>query len=337
MTIGLGLRYRQPAVGAFTIPGVVLVGSALGHLPFEQVVGTYWLVGLVIAGLGAAGIVQRVIARLPFPIMMGMVAGVLTPFALAVVRALQDAPVLCGIAAVAFAAATVVPGVRRVPPVLAAVAAGLLAAAGLGLVDWSAFGARLAGPQLVRPVFTPIAAVELVVPLVLVVVAAQNVQGFAALRAAGYDPPVTALTTASGVGTLASALAGGHPACIAGPSTALVSSASSGPLEGRYAASVALGGLWIATGLLAPVAAALTRIVPKPLVDTLAGLALLPVLAQFFHQAFGGRHRLGALAAFLVTISGLTLARVAAPFWALIVGAAASWVFDRADSGGGPA
>jgi benzoate membrane transport protein len=92
-----------------------------------------------------------------------------------------------------------------------------------------------------------------------------------------------------------------------------------------------LGVVWIATGLLAPAATALTRIVPRALVDVLGGLALLPPMTQFFQQAFGGRFRLGALAAFLVTVSGLVLFRIAAPFWALVAGAAVALAAERAD------
>jgi len=332
LSITLGLYYRQPIVGAYTIPGVVLVGGALTHLPFEQIVGAYWFVGILIVLLGATGLVRRVIAQLPFPIMMGMVAGVLLPFALAVIRGLQQAPVLSSLPIVAFAMVTVVPGLRRIPPVLAALIAGLLGATWLGQADWAALSVELARPQFVTPSFSAAAAAELVIPLVLMVVAVQNVQGYAALRAAGYEPPLSGLTVAAGIGTLVSALAGSPPASIAGPSTAIVSAPSSGPSENRHTASMVLGVLWIVTGLLAPAAAALTRIVPRALVDVLAGLALLPALAQFFHQAFGGRFRFGALTAFLVTVSGLVLFRVSAPFWALVAGMGASMVLDRADA-----
>ncbi len=331
LSIVLSLRYRLPIVGAYTIPGVVLVGAALAHLPFDQVVGTYWLAGAVVLLLGATGVIGRVTARLPVPIMMGMVAGVLLPFVLAIVRGLQQAPLLCGVTVAAFFATAAVPVVRRVPPVLTALVAGLLTATALGQADWTAMTFTVARPQLVTPAFSAAAAAELVIPLVLMVIAVQNVQGLAVLWAAGYRPPVTGLTVAAGIGSLVSAVTGGHSACIAGPSTAIVSGPASGPPQSRYAASVVLGVVWIATGLLAPAATAITRIVPRALVDVLGGLALLPPMAQFFLQAFGGRFRLGALAAFIVAVSGLVLGRIAAPFWALVAGAAVSFSAEGSD------
>jgi len=331
LSIILSLRYRLPIVGAYTIPGVVLVGAALAHLPFDQVVGTYWIAGALVLLLGASGLIGGVTARLPIPVMMGMVAGVLMPFVLAIVRGVQQAPVLCGATVAAFVATSALRSLRRIPPVLTALVVGLVTVTVLGQADWAAATFTLARPAVVMPAFSASAALELVVPLVLMVIAVQNVQGFAALWAAGYQPPVSGLTVSVGLGGLVSAIAGGHSACLAGPSTAIVSGPASGPPRSRYAASVVLGMVWIATGLLAPAATALTRIVPRALVDVLGGLALLGPMTLFFQQAFGGRFRLGALTAFLVTVSGPMLFRIAAPFWALIAGAAVALTTERAD------
>lgn len=331
MSLILSLVYRQPIAGAHTIPAAVLVGTALTHRPFAQVVGTYWLAGLLIMLLGASGLVRRVMERLPMPIMMGMVAAVLLPFAVAIIKGLQAAPLLGAISVAAYLLAAAVPGLRRVPPVLAAIVAGLAGATWTGAANWGSLSLTLARPVWVAPEWNGAAAAELVVPLVLMVVVTQNAQGFAALRASGYRPPVTPLTVYTGAGTLAFATLGGHPACIAGPMTAIIAAPSSGQATGRYAAGVVLGVLWMITGLLAPAAATITAIVPRALVDVLGGLALLGALAQFFHQAFGSRFRIGALVAFLVTASGISLWHVAAPFWALVGGSLASAVLERGD------
>jgi benzoate membrane transport protein len=260
-----------------------------------------------------------------------MVAGVLMPFVLAIVRGVVQLPVLCGVTIAAFIATSAIPYLRRIPPVLTALVVGLVAVTVLGQADWSAATLAVARPMFVVPAFSVPAAVELVVPLVLMVIAVQNVQGFAALWAAGYQPPVSGLTVSVGLGGLVSAIAGGHSACLAGPSTAIVSGPASGPPRSRYAASVVLGIVWIATGLLAPAATALTRIVPRALIDVLGGLALLGPMTLFLQQAFGSRFRLGALTAFLVTVSGPMLFRIAAPFWALIAGIAIALTTERAD------
>jgi benzoate membrane transport protein len=84
-------------------------------------------------------------------------------------------------------------------------------------------------------------------------------------------------------------------------------------------------------GLFSPVATALSRILPGPLIDLLAGLALLEVLASCFAAAFGSNFRFGAILTFLITISGVRLLNVGAPFWGLIGGTVFSLLLDRAD------
>jgi benzoate membrane transport protein len=69
------LRYRQPLVFFWTIPGTVLIAPALSHLSFAEVVGAYLVTGLLMAALGLAGWVQRTMQAIPMPVVMGMVAG----------------------------------------------------------------------------------------------------------------------------------------------------------------------------------------------------------------------------------------------------------------------
>ena len=45
VSIAFCLAYRQPLVFFWTIPGAVLVGPALGHLSFAEVIGAYLEIG----------------------------------------------------------------------------------------------------------------------------------------------------------------------------------------------------------------------------------------------------------------------------------------------------
>src|SRR5262249_60056623 len=74
------LAYRQPLVFFWTIPGSVLVGQALGHLSFAQVIGTYIATGVLLLILGLSGWVRKGMSALPMPIVMAMVAGVFLQF-----------------------------------------------------------------------------------------------------------------------------------------------------------------------------------------------------------------------------------------------------------------
>ena len=54
----------------------MLVGPALDHLTFAEVIGAFLATGLLMMALGATGWVRRAMQAIPMPIVMGMVAGV---------------------------------------------------------------------------------------------------------------------------------------------------------------------------------------------------------------------------------------------------------------------
>ena len=53
ITMLLCWLYRQPLAFFWTIPGTVLVGPALSHLSFPEVIGAYYATGLLMLALGA--------------------------------------------------------------------------------------------------------------------------------------------------------------------------------------------------------------------------------------------------------------------------------------------
>jgi benzoate membrane transport protein len=332
LTVALSLYYRQPLVTALTIPGGVLIGTALAHLSFQEVIGAYFLTGALIMALGLTGAVKRGMEWLPMPITMAMVSGVLFPFGMGIVTSLQQTPLLSSATFVAFLAVSLVaPLARRFPPVLGAIVVGLLGTAMLGKANWHLLSFQLAEPKLFSPAFTSSAALELVIPLALTVVAVQNAQGIAILQNMGYRAPFNAVTVMSGIGSIIVAPFGSQSACLAGPMTAIVTNPRVGPRESRYAAAIVTGFLWMVFGLLSPMATAVSQILPSSLVSLLAGLALLEVLAKCFAVAFGENFRLGALVTFIITISGVRLLNIGAPFWALISGALVSLLLERQD------
>src|SRR3954465_8801284 len=82
--------YRQPLAFFWTIPGTVLVGPALGHLRWAEVIGAFLATGLLMLALGLSGWVRRAMQAVPMPIVMGMVAGVFLRFGLGLVYAMRD-------------------------------------------------------------------------------------------------------------------------------------------------------------------------------------------------------------------------------------------------------
>jgi benzoate membrane transport protein len=220
---------------------------------------------------------------------------------------------------------------RKFPPVLGAIVVGLFTTAVLGQANWETLGFAVADPVVFAPSFTIAAAVELILPLALTVIAVQNAQGIAILTNMGYQPPINAVTLMSGVGSCVVGFFGSQSACLAGPMTGIVTNPRVGPKDARYAAAIVTGLLWMLFGLFAPMATALSQILPATLIELLAGLALLEVLARCFQAAFGERFRLGALFTFIITLSGLRLFSIGAPFWGLIGGTAVSIILERAD------
>lgn len=331
-TLFLALYYRQPVPAAASIPGAILVGTALTHLRFPEVIGAYILTGILITFLGVSGAIKRGMEWLPTPIMMAMVAGVLLPFGVEIVNSLKQTPEISSITLLAFIAVSLMtPIAKRFPPVLGAIVVGLAAATLLGQANWQALNVEVARPIVFTPAFTLPAALELVVPLTLTVVAIQNAQGIGILLSAGYKPPINAFTIVSGVGSIIMGIFGGQSACIAGPMTGIISDPAAGKHEGRYAAAIVTGLLWMLFGLFSPVATGIGRILPLSLINLLAGLALLGVLVVCFSAAFSEKFRLGALFTFIITISGVTLFNIGAPFWGLVGGTAISALLEPAD------
>ena len=113
--------YRQPLVFFWTIPGAVLVGGALGHLTFPQVIGAYLGCGVLMLVLGLSGWVKRAMEAVPMPSMA------------ATFLALSRAPRLA----------------KALPPVIGAVIVGAVMAAALGRFH----GLTMGGLGLVHPNF----------------------------------------------------------------------------------------------------------------------------------------------------------------------------------------
>jgi benzoate membrane transport protein len=331
ISVGYCLGYRQPLVYFWSIPGAVLVGSALGHLTFAQVIGAYILTGLLMIALGVTGWVRRAMRAVPMPIVMAMVAGVFLSFGLDWVRAFRADVGLTGAMTIAYLAVSALPRVAaRLPPLVVAMAVGAAVIAQFGTfapaLDQTGL---LAAPVLHAPEFSWVATAELVVPLAITVLVVQNGQGFAILTAAGHDPPINSIAIACGVGSIAGALVGAVSTCLTGPVSAIISANDDRPAQ--YTAGVVVGALAIVFGLLSPLFTRLLLATPPVFIATLAGLAMLRVLQGAFTIAFQGRFALGALVTFLVTVADIAVFNIGAAFWGLVAGMGVSLMLERAD------
>ena len=331
LTLAMSWRYRMPLGFAWTIPGTVLVGPALQHLSFAEVIGAFYATSLVVLLMGLSGWVKRFMQALPMPIVMGMVAGVFLRFGLDLVRALHADVAIAGPMVIAFLLLSAHPALgRRIPPVIGALLAGALAIALLGRIDAGTLGSfTFAQPLLQAPGWSVAARVELVVPLAITVLVVQNGQGVAVLKAAGHEPPVNTIAAVCGIGAAFSAAVGAVSTCLTGPTNALLT--SSGERERHYIGALCFGAFGVLFGLMAPTFTGLMLAAPPEFIMVLGGLAMLRVLQGAFLSSFGGRFSLGALISMLVTVADISLLNIGAAFWGLLAGFVVSWLMEKGD------
>jgi benzoate membrane transport protein len=323
--------YRRPLAFFWTIPGTVLVGPALGHLRWPEVVGAFFATGLLMLVLGLTGWVRRVMDLIPMPIVMAMVAGVFLRFGTDLVRAVgADVAVAAPMVLVFLLLSARAAFGRWIPPIIGALLVGAVAVAVSGrFAPGPSTAGWIAAPVLQIPQWSLQAMVELVVPLAITVLVVQNGQGVAVLRAAGHDAPVNVITIACGAWSLLAAGVGAVSTCLTGPTNALLT--ASGERGRHYTAGLVCGLLAMAFGLLAPLFTRLMLATPPAFVAVLAGLAMLRVLQGAFVTAFGTRFTLGALITFVVTVADVTVLNIGAAFWGLVAGIVVSLLLERSD------
>ncbi len=330
LTLWFSIAYRQPLSFAWTIPGSVLLGSSLDHLTFAEVIGAFWATAILVGVIGLSGGVRKALTYTPMPIVLAMVAGIFLQFGLDVVLAFETELLLAAAMVLAYFAALLIPGVSAVcPPVVVTLIAGVVVVALTGGIESDEVVRWFGMPVIHAPEFSKQALFELVIPLAVTVLVAQNGQGFAVLMNSGHKPPVNAMTTACGVGSMVNAVFGSVSACVTGPANAVL--VSSGVPERQYTAGVLFGIMSIAFGIMAFAATWVILKLPGAFIAVLSGLALLPVLQRSFVTAFSGKFQMGALVTLLVTVSDITVWNIGAPFWGLVTGLAVSFALERND------
>ncbi|MGQ4618836.1 benzoate/H(+) symporter BenE family transporter [Nocardia sp. R7R-8] len=328
LTVAASWTYRRPLAFMWTIPGTVLVGEALTHLPWAQVVGAYLVTAALILILGLSGAVSRVMNLLPTPVVMAMVAGVFVQFGVGLIDSVTKAAV---IAAPMIAVFVFLSWSQRIGAIMPPVLGALLMGAAIVVLSGDLTAVTTGLSPVVAPVFTApefsIAAMtELVIPLAVTVIVVQNGQGIVVLEAAGHRVPITAATVFCGLWSALNAAVGAVSTCLTGPSNALLT--ASGERERQYTAGIVCGVLAIAVGLFAGISVGVVLALPAAFIAALAGLAMLAALKGAFTAAFSGVASTGALVAFLVTIAGHNFAGISAAFWGLVIGVLTARLVD---------
>lgn len=327
--LGMGLAsalpslwWRKPVMIAWSTPGAAVLAVAGAGYSMNEAVGAFIVCALLMTLAGATGWFERVMNRIPMALASALLAGVLARFGLQAFIAAQTAlPLVLLMLGTYLAAKRALP--RYAVPLTLGV--GIAFAAARGELAWSAVHFSLALPVFTMPVFSGQAVVSLALPLFVVTMASQNLPGVAAIRAAGYQLPVSKLITISGLFTLVLAPFGAFALNLSAITAAICMGreAHEDPAR-RYTAAVSCGAIYVVIGLFGAAVTGLLTAFPKELVATIAGLALLGTIGGGLAAAVRDEsHREAALITFLVTLSGVTLAGIGSAFWGVAAGAVA--------------
>jgi len=183
----------------------------------------------------------------------------------------------------------------------------------------------------VMPGFSVPVLIGVGLPLYIVTMCSQNMPGVVTLRSAGYQPPVSASLTVTGIASILLAPFGGYAFNLAAITAAICAGpeADDDP-KTRYLASATAGVLYCLVGLGGATVISLFLIAPKALVATIAGLALLSTIGNSLSHALSdSQNREAALITFMTTVSGISFFGIGSAFWALVIGLIVNQLLTR--------
>ncbi len=318
-SIILSTIYRIPVITAWSTPGAALLATSLIGVEMDQAIGSFVLCGLLILVCGLTGWFEKIQHFIPNSIANAMLAGILFQFGLAIFQSLEQDTLLVSIMIVSYVIGKPLLKNFNVPVVLAI---GVLVCWQLNLFDNKTIDLSLAMPLWTTPSFTLSTFISVTIPLFIVTMTSQNIPGAATLKAAGYQPPVSAALKVTGLATVLLAPFGGYSFNLAAITAAICCAEEvDSNRNTRYLAAIVTGCCYVIIGLFGATVVSLFLIAPKALVVTIAGLALLNTLANSLSVALSeSAEREAALITLLVTVSGISFFTIGSAFWGLLLG-----------------
>ena len=321
------LWLKKPVMVAWSTPGAAVLATAAvaGGFDMAAATGAFLVSAALVTLFGVTGWFEKLMDKVPMPIANALLAGVLARFALDGFLAFKTA-----FALVALMLLTYLVGRRfwaryAVPSVLLV---GTLYAALGGQLHLQGVQWRLTIPVFTAPVFSWSAVVSLALPLFVVTMASQNLPGVAAIRASGFQLPLSRIVTLTGVATMLLAPFGAFALNLSAITAAICMGREAHPdMARRYVAPVVCGALYCVIGIFGATVTGVLTAFPRELVAAIAGFALLGTIGAGLSSALKeDTHREAALITFLVTLSGLSLWGIGAAFWGVVAGALALFV-----------
>ncbi|GGR24889.1 benzoate/H(+) symporter BenE family transporter [Deinococcus ruber] len=315
----LCLLYRAPIILGWNTPGLALLIAEGSRFSPQDVVGALLLSALALTLIGLSGAFDTVARRLPPALASALLAGVLLPFVLRGLAAVPAAPTLTLPLLGSYLLGRALAPRWAVP---AALVAGIGAAALSGQLHFSV-PHPLGHLELIRPAFSLSAALTLALPSTVLALSAQHLPGLAILQTSGYSRvPVRPLITLTGLGALLAAPFGSITLNMGAITAAICTGPDAHPDPAkRYIAGLSCAGGYLALGLGAGGLLLLAGAFPAPLMQALAGVALLGAVLNGLDGVMKDPHwREPALLTLAVTASGFSLLGLSGAVWGLLLG-----------------
>ncbi|WP_043639299.1 benzoate/H(+) symporter BenE family transporter [Chromobacterium haemolyticum] len=325
----LSWRWKAPVITAWSTPGAALLLAALPGVPYGEAVAAFLAAAAIVTLLGVSGLFDRLMKVFPAALAAAMLAGILFRFVAELASAAGHDPLLVvSMAALFFVGRRFFP--RYALP--AAILLGLALAAAQGLFQALPAHGGDGGPLFTPPQWSWSAFFNLALPLALVALTGQFLPGMAVLSSSGYSIPARSPVSLLGAVSMLTAPFGGHGVVLAAITAAICTGPETHPdPKRRYVAGVICGALYLVLGVAGGALASLILTLPKALVATAAGLALFGTLASSLSAALADEgRREAALITFVVAASGVSIAGLGAPLWALLAGGAVALILRPA-------
>jgi benzoate membrane transport protein len=314
----LSWTLKAPVITAWSAPGTALLIPLFPALSIHEAVGAYLTAAALLLVIGLSGGFERLMAYVPKGVASGMMAGILLPFGLNAFKGMGTLPLLvCGMLAAYLVFKRTLPRYS----VVLLLATGIVIAVLTGRTHLGGVHLQLVTPQFISPVWSWTSTFSLALPLVLTTLSGQYLPGMAILRGAGYDVPVRKVLLVNSLASLVTAFAGGITIAIAAITAAMCTGrdAHEDPHK-RYVAGIANGVFYLLAGLCGGSVVMLFAALPKELIVTLAGLALLGPISVNLTQLVNAPDREAAVLTFLATASGMTFLGLGSAFWGILIG-----------------
>lgn len=323
----LSVKFRAPVITAWSTPGVVLLISGWKAYAYPDAIGAFIFAGVIITIFGVTGLFSAFMRRIPYSIITAMLAGILLQFGVDVFVSLKQLPLLAIPMIVCYLVSK-----RWVPrySVVTSLLLGILVSYSLNKLNFGGVNVSLVHPLFTRPTFSLQAILGLGIPLFIVTMTSQNATGIGVLKADGYDVPANPLIITTGVASILFAPFGAHGINLSALIAAICTGKEAHPdPDKRYIAGISCGIFYILFGIFGATIVSVFAVFPSELIAVITGLALMGSISSSLSSALKEEaKRDAALVTFLVTISGISIAGVGAPFWGLIIGIFTNYLLE---------